>query len=308
MADFQKESEMMEIALVSGESRYENVARALSLIEVDELKKAKRVLVKPNFTAMKRNEANTHKDALKAVLDFLRKMDKRNVTVGDGSGDAYYLGGTTEEAFRRAGVDELCREYEVELRDFNQGEYAELMEVKTNFGNVRIRVVKDFFLYDYVISLTLPKTHDYALATLSMKNMMGVIHPADRLKVHGVRAVVDALLYDRCVRLINVNLFEFFKKVKPNLSVIDGFCGMEGEGPVNGDVVECGWALASTNPLLADVVGVKLMGLEPREVGYIHYMLEEQKCEIPDDVLKKIEKLKRKFRLHPRWREQKGWE
>jgi uncharacterized protein (DUF362 family) len=299
---------MMEIALVSGEDRYGNIAEALNSLKLEELRNARKILVKPNFTAMKRSEANTHKDALKAVLDFLVKMGKEEVVVGDGSGDAYYLGGTTEDAFRRAGVDELCREYGVELRDFNRGEYAELMDVKTNLGNARMRVVKDLFLYDYIISLTLPKTHDYALATLSLKNMMGVIHPADRLKVHGVRVVVDALLYESCVRLININLFEFFKKVKPDLSVIDGLYGMEGEGPVNGEMVKCGWALASTNPLLADVVGVKLMGLEPQEVGYIHYMLQERKCEIPEDVLKKVEKLKRKFRLHPRWREQRRWE
>jgi uncharacterized protein (DUF362 family) len=298
---------MRNISLVSGGSRYENLINALNSIELKELSKAKRILVKPNFTALENEGANTHIDALRAVLDVLKEMKKRDVTVGDGSGEAYYLGGSTFTAFRRAGVDELCRSYGAELRDFNSGEYRELMDVKTNLGDASIRVADDIFNYDYIISLTLPKTHDYALVTLSLKNMMGVIHPADRRKVHGIRIYVDLLLYERCVKLINMNLSEFLKKIKPNLSVIDGFHGMEGEGPVCGDVIECGWAIASTDPLLADAVGVKLMGLEPHDVGYIHHMLGEKEYDIPDEILGKVEKLKKKFRLHPRCTEQRKW-
>lgn len=297
----------MNIALVSGGSRYENILNVLSSVELGKLEEAKRVLIKPNFTALKNTDANTHKDALRAVLDFLKEKGKSKITVGDGSGDAYFCGGTTYDAFRRAGVDELCREYGVELKDFNSSEYRELMEVKTNLGNAKVRVVKEIFDYDYIISLAMPKTHDYALATLSLKNMMGVLHPADRTKMHGIRIYVDSLLYESCVKFININLYEFIKKIKPDLAVIDGFHGMEGEGPVNGDVVECGWALASSDALLADVVGVMLMGLEPEEVGYLHYLLRERECVPPEDILERVGKLKRNFLLHPRWKEQRRW-
>ena len=56
-----------------------------------------------------------------------------------------------------------------------------------------------------------------------------------------------------------------------SLAVIDGWFGMEGNGPVDGTPVEMGLALANTDFVAADALGASLMGFDPSEVGYMTY-------------------------------------
>jgi uncharacterized protein (DUF362 family) len=53
--------------------------------------------------------------------------------------------------------------------------------------------------------------------------------------------------------------------------VIDGYDGMEGNGPVGGTLVEHRVCIASTDWLAADRLGVELMGIDFAKVGYLNY-------------------------------------
>jgi uncharacterized protein (DUF362 family) len=57
----------------------------------------------------------------------------------------------------------------------------------------------------------------------------------------------------------------------PDLAVIDGFEGMEGNGPVGGTPVEHRVCVVSQDWLAADRVGVELMGIDFAKVGYLNY-------------------------------------
>ena len=59
--------------------------------------------------------------------------------------------------------------------------------------------------------------------------------------------------------------------VQPDLAVLDGVVGMEGNGPVRGTPVEQGVALASTDWVSADRLGVELMGIDYSEVKYLQW-------------------------------------
>jgi uncharacterized protein (DUF362 family) len=54
------------------------------------------------------------------------------------------------------------------------------------------------------------------------------------------------------IKEINYSLFLMSQRIKPSLAVIDGFQGMEGNGPVGGDPVDTKVAVASTDFLAAD--------------------------------------------------------
>ena len=58
----------------------------------------------------------------------------------------------------------------------------------------------------------------------------------------------------------------------PSLSVIDGFEGMEGNGPINGTPVDHRVCVVSTDYLAADTVGATLMGIDPADIGYLTYL------------------------------------
>ncbi len=51
--------------------------------------------------------------------------------------------------------------------------------------------------------------------------------------------------------------------------MLDGFVGMEHNGPNAGTPIEHGVALASTDWLAADSVGARLMGFDFEKIGYL---------------------------------------
>jgi uncharacterized protein (DUF362 family) len=101
-------------------------------------------------------------------------------------------------------------------------------------------------------------------------------------------------------KAINLTLAKIYKDyIRPDLSIIDGFVGMEGDGPVDGEPVEMKIALAGLNPIYVDSLMTYLMGIDPLDVGYLYYL------GIKKDFLKDLEitgedfeKHKRKFKLH----------
>jgi uncharacterized protein (DUF362 family) len=71
---------------------------------------------------------------------------------------------------------------------------------------------------------------------------------------------------------ININLAMLAPLLHPSLSVIDGYQGMEGNGPVSGTAVDHRVCVVSTDYLAADSVGASLMGIAPADVGYLAYL------------------------------------
>jgi uncharacterized protein (DUF362 family) len=56
--------------------------------------------------------------------------------------------------------------------------------------------------------------------------------------------------------------------------VIDGFTGMEGNGPEKGDAVDLGIALAGTDYVAVDSLAARIMGFDPADIGYLAFCEE----------------------------------
>ena len=84
-------------------------------------------------------------------------------------------------------------------------------------------------------------------------------------------ATVQARVTCQGIPVINLNLALVAPQVRPHLAVIDGWEGMEGDGPGVGDAVDWRVALAGTDPLALDVLTAHLMGFDPGRVGYLRY-------------------------------------
>jgi uncharacterized protein (DUF362 family) len=69
-------------------------------------------------------------------------------------------------------------------------------------------------------------------------------------------------------------------------TVIDGFDGMEGNGPNDGTLVPSRVAIASTDYIAADRVGIAAMGIDPSWVGYLAFCSE---CGLGQYDLEKID-------------------
>jgi uncharacterized protein (DUF362 family) len=73
---------------------------------------------------------------------------------------------------------------------------------------------------------------------------------------------------------INLSIAGLARHLLPHLTVIDGFVGMEGMGPVFGTAIAPRVALAGTDAVAVDSLAAHLMGFDPDEVGYLYYCKE----------------------------------
>lgn len=338
---------MKKAALITGENRKKNIKECLGLIKEDlePIKRAKNILIKPNLVALEPAYANTHVEAVEAVIECIREIAPQTpITVGEAAASAYYRGLPTTKVFEDYGYYRLEKKYPaVSLTDFdNDSEYI-YSPIHSIVGDNRLRITKRAEEYDYKISLSIPKTHNFAIATFGIKNMAGLVMREDMAMIHGMKGGVEVdapktfldklppgtvsrlrrtlpnwLInfmfsqypsYRKSVKMIHVNIKEFAKILWPDLVVLDGFVCMEGDGPVNGEPVNLKSAIASTDPLKADGIAARLIGFEPEEIGYLFYLHNEHMGEYSLEGLVggDLNDVRRKFKCHGTYDIQKQW-
>ena len=86
-------------------------------------------------------------------------------------------------------------------------------------------------------------------------------------------------------------------------SLIDGYEGMEGNGPNSGTPVASRIALASVDFVAADRIAAETMGVDPEWLGYVKYcgdlglgQFDGQKIDV---IGAKIADVKKQYRMHP---------
>jgi uncharacterized protein (DUF362 family) len=287
------------VSVTKSNGYYEGSRKALKPFEDDiaeSIKGKNKVLIKPNFVSTTVQLAATHVDTVKAVLDTLSEFYDGEIILGEGPS-----GKSLVEAITNFGYASLIDEYRIKTMDLNKDEYIELEGVDRYLKPLKFRVSKTLLESDYLISVAKPKTHDTVIATLSIKNVVvgSLVSLAEKEKIHqGAKA-------------INENIAKLGKHCMPDLALIDGFVGMEGAGPVDGDPVSLGVSSASLHPVSLDSVMAKIMGFDPLDIGYLHY-LNDWGVGVADlnrikVVGEPIDKVYRKFKPHPTYRDQLKW-
>jgi len=260
------------VGLARGRDRRENVYQSLELVREDiEAKVADQVLLKPNFLSNKNQLASTHPDAIRGVIDFLLSTSTppKQIIVAEGGNEDF-----SGETFANFGYPALQNEYSVPIRlvDINaEKEWEETTIYMAGGVETRVRMPKIVLECPCTISVAVAKTHDVCVVTLAQKNMiMGTLHKDDRIKMHGYPSHAERILPSEA-QVLNVNLIRLAQYLKPDIGIIDGTEGLQGNGPGGTDVVELAAAAASVDVFAADSVMAKAMGFEPMELGLLHY-------------------------------------
>jgi uncharacterized protein (DUF362 family) len=326
-----------KVALIKGPDRYRNITQVLESIAEEIKLPPDGLLIKPNFVSTTNQLASTHVEGVRALLDFLKPRYGGSITIGEAAGLTH-----TFEGFRNFGYMPLIEEYGVRLMDLNRDQWVKVEVYDRNLAPLELRLAKTARESPYRISIGPPKTHDTVIITLSLKNMiMGSLIRDQRVDsstlfnalsrvtpswvkrarfMEGVKREVSTTLLrsDRSAihqgyPAINLNLYTLAKYLVPHLSIIDGFLGMEGPGPSDGEPVELQMAVASTDFLAADTVGAKVMGYDIDEIGYLYYCKVKglgagdlEKIEIVGNA--RLEDCIRPFRPHPAYHEQLRWQ
>ncbi len=261
------------VALVSGASRRKNIGESLVAIEdqiLPVLKRKKYVVIKPNIVSTENQLASTHLDALHGILDFLAPRFKGPVVIAESS-----AGFTTEgyDHFRYRQVVGEHKPLQVSLVDLNEeGQYEQHTILDGDLHAVPVRLAARLLDPEaYIICAAMLKTHNTVVATLSIKNM------ALGAPLHSPRKATqpwnDKRLYHGGVRQSHVDIMLTAQRLRPcwGAAVIDGYEGMEGNGPAGGSLVPSRLAIASTDYVAADRVGIAAMGIDPSWVGYLNF-------------------------------------
>ena len=264
-----------KVGLAKTGRRRSNVFEALDNIREHLTPKVReQVLLKPNFLSSTNQLASSHVDAMRGALDFLLSTPHppKEVIIGEGGNEAF-----SGEAFQVFGYKALQAEYDVpiHLLDLNQEtEWVETKVFLTGREEDTVRMPKTVLDCPCTISVAVAKTHDAGVVTLAIKNMiMGTIHREDRIKVHGYHSHADRVL-PREAQTININLLRLSRYLRPDIAIVDGTVGLQGNGPGGTNSVPLGIAVASGDAFAADAVTSKAMGFEPLEIGLFHYANE----------------------------------
>jgi uncharacterized protein (DUF362 family) len=114
---------------------------------------------------------------------------------------------------------------------------------------------------DMIVSLAKMKTHHWAGVTLSMKNLFGLM-PGN---VYGwPKNVLHWAGIGECIYDINAT-------VKPQIGIVDGIVGMDGDGPIMGDPVQANVIVMGANLPAVDATCARIMGINPHNIAYLKY-------------------------------------
>jgi uncharacterized protein (DUF362 family) len=286
------------VAFTARGSRHGNIAAGLDLIRDDiDLSGVSDLFIKVNFVSTTIHLAATHVDGVRALLEFLRERYTGKITIGEATRTP------ATDGFKRYGYMDLVPEFGVELVDLNHEDFEIIRLYDPGLRSMDIHYSKRILHCGYLVSIGPPKTHDSAIVTLSLKNIvMGAVsqNHGDRHKMHAGPPAM------------NLDLYLAAAKRLPDLSIIDGFTGMEGNGPENGDPVDWGIAVASADAVAADSLVSGLMGFPYTEVGYLWYLQAKgygtgnpEDMEILGDDPAKYQK---RFKPHPWYEWGKKWQ
>ena len=107
---------------------------------------------------------------------------------------------------------------------------------------------------DTIIALPKIKTHSFMIMTLATKIMFGAVPGLTKAKYHAMHLKKSSFA-DMLLDVLSV--------ATPDLIIMDGIIGMQGEGPGAGDPVKLGVLLASTDPVAMDLAVCRMLRLEP---------------------------------------------
>ena len=211
-----------------------------------------------------------HPDLLRKVIRYAKKFNPSRIVVAAGSG-----GAPTQQVFEEIGFNRIIREEEIEFMDLNYGPYIEL---KLNHDIIpSIKINKLCEEMDVHISFTPIKMHKEATVSLGIKNAALSWPPAE---IHGMPKKKLGIHED-----LHSFIAAMGEVVPIDITLLSGMNGMIWTGPSDGKAVSSNLIVAGTDPVAADAVAARMMGLLPQAV---HYLFELHRRGLGQADIKKI--------------------
>lgn len=248
----------------------------------------KNVLLKPNLVEFSAEAPiNTNPVFVAAVAAAFRALGAARVEIAEGPGHRR----TTLDLASAAGYFGAIPHFEKTFTDLNLDDIKRV-SLQRPFSTLReLYLPQTALAYDLLVSLPKMKTHHWTGATLSMKNLFGVVPGA----VYGwPKNVLHWAGIDECV----ADLHFLFPR---QFCLVDGIEAMEGNGPILGRSVAAGVIVAGAHPPSVDATCCRIMQIDPAKVRYLQLVAARtgnQAAEILH-LGERVENVTRRFALLP---------
>ena len=300
------------VAIAHGEERRKNVYAALKQIDPElrpKMKTRKYVVIKPNFVNTSNQLAASHADAMRGILDYLAESFRGPVIIAESSAGDTKIG---YENFRYGALLPEYRRQQLKLIDLNdEGKFEHIALLDADLHIVPCRIAARLVDPEaFVISSCMLKTHNTVIATLSIKNMaLGApLHQGAR----DTTQWNEKRKFHVGIRQTHYNMMVAAQRLNWGASLIDGFEGMEGDGPNSGTPVASRIALASTDYVAADRIAAETMGIDPEWLGYVKYCgdlgLGQFDAKQIDVIGANVADVKKTYRMSPNIERELKWQ
>lgn len=220
-----------------------------------------RLYVKPNLVSVYHKSGMKDSDypestdprVFDAVISYLKQFQK-NIVITESSGKPM----PTRNSFKVAGYDRIARYHKTGLVALETCPVVRYLLPKAE-------VMKEVYipeLYKDIVDgkacyVSVPKlkTNIYTGVTLGFKNAMGTIPYALRERNHNY--------------YINKKLADLLYLFQPDLIIIDGIIGGEGNTPAPVDPVDTHLIISGTDSVATDKVATRIMGFDPATIPLI---------------------------------------
>jgi len=219
--------------------------------------KGKRILLKPNLveTASGAPHINTHPLVLRGAIEAFLRLGAATVMVAEGPGHRR----DTLAVYEESGLADVLTEDRIPFRDLNYIMGYEMQNAGRQSSLRTLTFPALFKEVDWIVSMAKMKTHHWAGATLSMKNLFGVM---PGIYYGWPKNVLHQVGIENSILDINATL-------KPHFAIVDGIVGMDGDGPIMGDPKKAGVLVMGRNCAAVDATCCRIMGIDPYKVSYL---------------------------------------
>jgi uncharacterized protein (DUF362 family)/Pyruvate/2-oxoacid:ferredoxin oxidoreductase delta subunit len=221
---------------------------------------AKMAILKPNFVAGRNAEtgSTTSFALLKAVAEEVRACGAEPVLC-ETPGTEF----DRDATYTILGVEQFCADNGIRIVKVDpEGGEQDWVELRPE-GAKRLRRFRVPRLLSEARLINLPvlKTHVVSTMTLGMKNPMGILPRPDRRSMHTFG--------------IDQSIVDMNRGIKPDLTIVDGSVGQDGEGPLYGDKADLQVLVAGRDSLAVDLVCCQVVGVKPRDIPHLKLALEQ---------------------------------
>lgn len=236
------------------QSLYDTVRRIVASHRLDVRERS--VLLKPNLVEFEPGSAiNTNPLLVHAAYEAFRAMGAASVRIAEGPGHRR----NTLDLADAAGYFKTVPGFEDVFTDLNLDDVTRIYPDRPLSHLQKVYLPNTALGADLLVSMPKMKTHHWVGATLSMKNLFGLV-PG------GVYGWPKNVLHWAGIDESIADLHAAFPR---QFAIVDGIVGMEGNGPIGGVPKPAGVLVAGNDSVAVDATCCRIMCIDPLKIRYL---------------------------------------